>query len=298
MTRLPTISVGMPAYNAAKTIRASIESILAQTCGDFELIVSDNASTDETAEVVGALARQDSRIRYIRQHENIGANPNYSAVVRAARGRYFKWASSSDWFAPTFLERCLAALEADEGVVVAAPRTRLFAGDLAAATDYADDIELIDATPLERLRRLTHDLRLNNAMNGLIRMSALQRTRLIDRYYQADEVLVGHLALLGKIVRIEAPLYYRRMELETATALQDKTAWRKHHYPKVTARVLFQVWKRYAGWLNAVMATPMPVTERVRVLTYLLRMCNWERSGFVHDVGGAVSYARQRVMSR
>jgi len=298
MSSSPTITVGMPAYNAAKTIRSSIESILAQTYGDLELVVSDNASGDGTGDVVSAIARTDARVRYIRQPENIGANPNYSAVVRAARGRYFKWASSSDWCAPAFLARCLEALEAHDDAVVAAPRTRLFAADLTSSTDYAFDIEVLDATPSARLRRLTTDLQLNNTMNGLIRMEALRRTRLIDRYFQADEVLIGHLALLGKIVRVDEFLYYRRMEVATATALQDRAAWRRHHYPTMSARVLFQVWKRYGGWLNAVLSTPMPASERMRVLTYFARMCNWDRRAFVDDVGGAVMYARQRVLSR
>jgi hypothetical protein len=189
-------------------------------------------------------------------------------------------------------------LGAHPDAVVAAPRTRLFAGNLAAATDYAFDIEVLDETPSARLRRLTSDLQLNNAMNGLIRMSALRRTRLIDRYFQADEVLIGHLALLGKIVRVDEYLFYRRMEVATATALQDRAAWRRHHYPTLSARVLFQVWKRYGGWLRAVVSTPMPSAERLRVLTYFARMCNWDRRAFVDDVGGAVVYARQRVFSR
>lgn len=294
MSPNPKISIGMPAYNSAATIGASIESLLGQTFGDFELVISDNASIDSTGAIVERFARQDHRIRYVRQPENIGANRNYSHVAQVARGEYFKWASSSDWWAPDFLEKCLKSLEQNPDAVLAAPRTRLFAGNLADATNYAHDIEILDSSRVARLKKLVSSLQLNNALNGLIRMSALRRTRLVDPYYRADEVLMGHLAMLGKIIRIDEYLYYRRMEAATATALQDSLAWRKHHYPQLSARVLFQSWKRYTGWLRACMRTPMSIAERTQVLNYLLRMSYWERRSFLNDLQGAFRYAMTR----
>jgi glycosyltransferase involved in cell wall biosynthesis len=298
MSVIPKISIGMPAYNSGATIRASIESLLGQSFGDFELIVSDNASTDATRDIVESLAQQDCRIRYVCHPENIGANLNYSSVARAARGEYFKWASSSDWCARTFLARCLISLEQNDDAVLAAPRTRLFAGDLTTATDYMHDIEILDSSALARVVELTSNLRLNNAVNGVIRMEALRHTRLIDLFYGADVVLMGHLAMLGKIIRVDEFLYYRRMEVATATALQDPVAWRKHHYPELSARVLFQSWKQWFGWMRACMATPMSVTERTQVLNYLAQMCYWDRRSLMNDVQGAFQYATQRVLRK
>ena len=298
MSSIPKITIGMPAYNSEATIRASIESLLGQSFGDFELIVSDNASTDSTRDIVESLAQQDCRIRYLCQPENIGANLNYSSVARAARGEYFKWASSSDWCAPTFLVKCLISLEQNADAVLAAPRTRLFAGDLTTATDYMHDIEILDSSPVTRLVRLTSNLGLNNAVNGLIRMAALRRTRLIDLFYGADVVLMGHLAMLGKIIRVDEFLYYRRMEVATATVLQNSVAWRKHHYPQMSARVFFQWSKRNCGWIRACLATPMSVTERTQVLNYLVKMCYWDRRSLMNDVQGAFQYATQRVLRK
>lgn len=290
MSAAPKVSIGVPAYNSAATLGSSLESLLGQTFGDFELIVSDNASTDATREVAEGFAQRDSRVRYVRQAENIGANGNYSFLARAARGEYFKWASSSDLCAPPFVEKCVAALEKTPDAVIAAPRTSLFSGDVDAAVPYQHDIELLDALPSVRLRRLNATLRLNNAMNGLIRAEALRRTRLIERFYQADIVLLGNLALLGKILRVDEHLYYRRMEVATSTLLQDDEAWRRHHYPKLSASVLFQSWKRSAAWLRACLAAPMPATEKARVLAFCLRMCNWHRGDLWHDLGEAATY--------
>ncbi len=298
MSSTPKISIGMPAYNSAATIRDAIESLLGQSFGDFELIVSDNSSTDCTLAIVRSLAEHDRRIRYVCQAENIGANRNYSSVARVARGKFFKWASSSDACAPTFLEKCLISLEQNEDAVVAVPRTRLFAGDLTTAIDYMHDVEILHSSPLARLIKLTSGKRLNNAVNGLIRMEALRRTRLIEPFYHADVVLMGHLAMLGKIILVDEFLYYRRMEVATATTLQDATAWRKHHYPEMSGRVLFQSWKNCLGWIYAWIATSMPIGDRLQVLNYLTRMCYWDRHLLFADVRGAFEYATQRVLRK
>jgi len=106
--------------------------------------------------------------------------------------------------------------------------------------EYASDIEVLDDVPSGRFARLYSTLALNNAINGLIRMSALRRTRLVDTYRGADIVLMGHLALLGKFRLLDQRLFYRRMEPATATALQDTAGIWKHHYPKRSARTCFK----------------------------------------------------------
>lgn len=290
-TMQPRVSIGMPAYNAASTVRVAIESLLAQTLGDFELIVSDNASTDETRAVVAELAARDTRISYQRQPVNIGANPNYTSVFHRARGEFFKWASSSDWCAPTLLERCVAALSADPDAVLAAPRTRLFVGDPSHFQDYASDFEILERTPSQRLARFLATLRLNNAMNGVFRAQALRATRLVEPYQSADVVMMGHLALLGKMLLVDEPLYYRRMEQLTSTALQSAEAVRQHHYPSMHAGALFQASKRHLGWLRAASAAPLPAGEALRVYRQLLRLAVGERQGLFDDIRGAVRYA-------
>jgi glycosyltransferase involved in cell wall biosynthesis len=287
----PTISIGMPVFNGAATVGHAIEALLAQTFGDFELIVCDNASTDATGAIVSSLAERDKRIRYIRHRVNLGANLNYSHAAKVARGDYLKWASASDWCAPTFLERCHSALEHEPAAVLARPRTRLFQHDLSSFTEYPDDFEILDQSPLARLLRLEARMRLNNAINGLIRMSALRRTRLIESYYCADMVLMGHLALLGKYVLVDEPLFYRRMEPETATALQDAAGKRRHHFPEVTSRTLLQGWKLHLGWFRAAASAPMPIGERLGVMKYLARKCIWDRETLIDDIRGVWRYA-------
>jgi glycosyltransferase involved in cell wall biosynthesis len=273
----PRVTIGLPVFNGAATMGFTIDSLLAQTFSDFELLISDNASTDATAEVAQDYARRDPRVRYVRQPVNLGGNGNYSFVARDARGELLKWCSCSDWCAPTFLERCVEALDTDPAAVLAAPRTRLFKGDLGQAEDYGEDIEISESEPLLRLQALLARLRLNNAFNGVIRLSALRRTPLVEPYLLGDIVLMGHLALLGRFLLLPEPLFYRRMEVATSTALQDRDAQLRHLFPVPTARTLLQTWKLHRGWLRAGLEAPMAPGERVRVLGMLLRRCAWDR---------------------
>ncbi len=294
MSAVPKITIGMPAYNSAATIGATIESLLGQSLRDFELIISDNASTDATRDVVDAYRRRDARIRYERQPFNVGVNLNYSHVARLARGEFFKWSSSSDWCAPSFLGRCLAELEAHDDTVLVVPRTRLFRNNPDSSEDYLSDIEILDDQPTDRLRRLTSELALNNAINGLIRTSALRRTRLIESYMSADVVLMGHLALLGKFRLVNERLFYRRMEVATATSLQDHAVVRKYHYPQMGPRTLFQGGKQQLGWVRAALSAPMAPSERMRSLIYVAKMCYWGRAAYMQDLRGVWEYLAHR----
>ena len=101
------VAIGMPVWNGEQFVSEAIESILGQTYGDLELVISDNASTDGTAEICSNYAKQDRRVRYIRQEKNIGAAPNHNEVFRRSSGQYFKWACHADVLAREFIEECV-----------------------------------------------------------------------------------------------------------------------------------------------------------------------------------------------
>jgi glycosyltransferase involved in cell wall biosynthesis len=107
------VAIGMPVWNGENFVSEAIESILGQTYGDFELVISDNASTDATAEICRGYAKQDTRIRYFRQTKNIGAGPNHDEVFRLSAGRYFKWACHDDILATEFIVECVRVLDGD-----------------------------------------------------------------------------------------------------------------------------------------------------------------------------------------
>lgn len=112
--RIPTVSIGMPVYNGAKYIREAVDSLLAQTFTDFELIISDNASIDATQAICEEYARRDPRTRYMRQSENKGALANFQFVLDQARGEFFMWAAADDRWGAHWIESIYTRIYCDK----------------------------------------------------------------------------------------------------------------------------------------------------------------------------------------
>lgn len=119
MKTAPRVSIGMPVFNGMDGICRALDSLLAQTYQDFELIISDNASTDRTADICQQYATRDARIRYVRQQRNIGAFANFDYVLRIAQGEYFMWAAHDDKWDPRFIENALSVFDVHDEAVVA-----------------------------------------------------------------------------------------------------------------------------------------------------------------------------------
>jgi glycosyltransferase involved in cell wall biosynthesis len=113
---MPRLSIGMPTRNNGPTLEKAIDSLLHQTFGDFELIISDNCSTDDTPEICRAFVARDNRVRYIRQQDDIGQKNNFHFVLKEARAPYFMWASGDDYWHNTFIEKNMAVLDADSTI--------------------------------------------------------------------------------------------------------------------------------------------------------------------------------------
>ena len=113
----PKISIGIPVYNGEKFIRKCIESVLQQTNRDFELIISDNASTDSTRKICEEYLNKDNRIIFVRQEKNMGGGWNFNFLLQNAVGEYFVWVAVDTFLLPEFLEKNIAVLESQDKVV-------------------------------------------------------------------------------------------------------------------------------------------------------------------------------------
>ena len=205
----PTLSIGLPVYNGEQFLAEALNALLAQTYRDFELIISDNASTDRTAEICREYVARDPRIRYVRQPVNIGAAPNHNALVPLSRGRYFKWASHDDLYAPTLLERCVEVLETDpEPVLVHAGDAIIDErGEIIRAQPYP--LDTANPSPSARLKSLLY-VPGGNDFYGVIRTEVLRRVDPHGSYYNADRTLVASLSLQGPFHQVPEVLYFRR----------------------------------------------------------------------------------------
>jgi glycosyltransferase involved in cell wall biosynthesis len=108
--RRPRVTIGMPVYNGEKYVRSALDSLLRQTFSDFELVVSDNASTDRTSAILSEYAKRDGRITIYRQERNIGLLRNFWYVLGKARGDFFVWAAHDDTWSPRFIETLIGEL--------------------------------------------------------------------------------------------------------------------------------------------------------------------------------------------
>lgn len=125
----PKVSIGFPVYNGEQTLKKSLDSLLSQTFTNFELIISDNASTDMTSEICKEYSKKDKRISYFGQKNNIGAYRNFYFVLENAKNEYFMWAAADDTWEPTFLEKNIQVLESNSNMVGSISNVKFFGKD-------------------------------------------------------------------------------------------------------------------------------------------------------------------------
>lgn len=216
-TPRPRVSIGVPVYNGERFLPETLDSLLAQTEGDFEILLCDNGSSDGTEAICRDYAARDPRIRYERNERNHGAAFNFNRTLDLARAPYFKWAAADDVCAPTFLEQCLAAIEADPGAVLAYPLTAMI-DDGGALIGRPDDVVRLGEWPADvrgRTRTIVGAVFRDGraaatTVHGVIRTEALRRAHPFGAYFGSDFALVTELALLGGIAEVPELLAFMR----------------------------------------------------------------------------------------
>lgn len=200
---VPAVSIGMPVYNAEECLPATIGAILAQDFHDFELIISDNASTDRSAEICEGFARQDGRVRFVRQATNRGATVNFRFVLDEARAPLFMWAAADDVRSPDFLTHTVAVLRSRPDVIAANCRTRFDNGTFERNRMGDGPIEHDDAA--QRVLAFFGFWHANGRYYSLFRREALLGNLALrdEEYLASDWSVVLELLKLGKITQAE-----------------------------------------------------------------------------------------------
>ena len=282
--RAPRVSIGLPVFNGEEYLPAAFSSLIQQEFEDFELIVSDNASTDSTEAICRDFATKDGRIRYHSNETNIGASGNYNRVFELARGDFFKWASHDDECHPSLLRRCLQTFDQ-------APASTVLVFSKAEIIDEfgnvkflsPDSISSSSPQPFKRLARVLWSSAYAHSLWGLIRSDALRRTRLMG-CLEADHVLLAELALLGSSIEIPEALYRMRRHSKCANEInrsaRELLAW--HDPKRVNDRIYLPHWDRVnLEYLKSIRQIPLTATEcllcygTVPVVSYWRRLLRW-----------------------
>ncbi len=276
----PLISVGMPVYNGERYVASSIKSVLDQTFDDFELIISDNASDDRTEEICREFAKQDPRVRYYRNSENIGAANNYNRLLELARGEFFRWSNADDLIAPELHERCLEALRREPQAVLSYGKTEIIDENGASIKRYDDKLHLTQPLASERFRLYFEQVGLTNAIYGLMRTEAVRQTSVFGdgSLPAADISFMAELVLLGTFVEIPELLFYRRMHsgassFDRSDNTRQQTFWRAEPTPFRLPRL-----RQSFRYLRRIWSTKIEFMEKIRLSMYILRRLVWQRS--------------------
>jgi glycosyltransferase involved in cell wall biosynthesis len=214
----PLVTVGVPVYNGEKLLPRALDAVLAQEYGNLEILISDNASTDRSPEIIREYAGRREGIRIIRRERNFGASENFQLLVREARGKYFFWASADDSWDPHFVTRTVAALES-------APEAGLA---LTAVTRIYDDFSPLDSLrfsgPLDP-SRLSHWRAAMNCASGVsyhVGVYGLWRLELLRRvfrgyplFFASDRLFMCGVALATGLAYVDEPLYVRTVHRAT-----------------------------------------------------------------------------------
>ncbi|MBD2327264.1 glycosyltransferase [Alkalinema sp. FACHB-956] len=243
---LPRVSIGVPVYNGEAFLRDCLDSLLGQTFSDFEIIISDNASTDSTEAICREYAARDARIYYYRNDYNIGPVANFDRVLRLARGEYFKWAAHDDVSAPEWLARCVEVLEHHPEVALCYTRMGVIDSQGQLLKEYCYDIQSNVAQTPRRFRNLMCvDHRRHSAIEifGLMRREMMLKIPPQGLYARGDSVYLARVSLFGRFYEVPEVLFFNRDHGERSSRLPSNT---------------IRSYTRMAAWLGV---GPLPPTE-------------------------------------
>lgn len=283
----PLVSIAIPAYNCERYIAQSIESLLSQSFGDFELVISDNASTDGTEAVCRRYEALDARVRYVRRSENIGGPGNFRYVFSLCSGRYHKWSTADDHWHPEFLREAVAVLEARPDVVLCYPKTQLIDADGNKIEDYDDKLELDSDSPRQRFRDLFRIIGLCNAHLGLLRRDAMLKTRLIASHLASDIDFLAEMALLGKFHVLPDVRFYRRFHAASSSWARGNTQHQSAYYAPKAKKGMSRVgtWKRFGFQFGLIARSPVPLADKLALSVDILRHMRYDRGVLMRELG-------------
>lgn len=229
------VSIGIPLRNGKEVINEVLTSVTAQTYENLEIIVSDNASDDDTEQLAKEWVRKDPRVHYHRQPENLGLHGNFRFVLGAATGRYFRWVGADDRLEPNYVERCVDLMANDPALLLVTTQQSYAEQDGTVRTARYDGTGLRSADKVERftemLRLLNSSHLLIDPMYGLMRREPVM-TVPWKAMLRCDQIFAARVALAGPWLHVNEILAHREWAGETRAVLA-----RRIGVPQWNARV-------------------------------------------------------------
>ena len=285
MSAAPLVTVGMPVYNSERYIAQSIDSLLAQTYKDFILLISDNASTDGTAELCQSYVQKDSRVKYYRNPVNIGMTGNFNRVFELTRSKYLKWSTADDYWAPEMLADAGEVMEVNPSVVVCYPRVIVVDAEGKEQGRFEDEMNLMQEDPAQRFLALVRNIKLVNHHLGLLRTEAVGRTRLFGKHIAADKGFLAELSLYGKFFELPKYQFYRRFHAESSSWKRGSEEQQARRFLASHVRkVPFNAWRFHGTFGGAVLRSPLGIVAKINLLGSVAKWMYWDRGELIDEL--------------
>ena len=259
-------------FNAEQYLEQCLASILSQTYGDLEIIISDNASTDATEAICRRYAERDARIRYHRNSWNRGPTFNFRQVVLLSCGEYFLWAAHDDMFAPEYVDRCVAVLEKHRDVVLCYSKS-IEIDEQGQPLERKEQIVAADAPyPHQRFRELIRMDHNCETMFGVIRAAVLKQTSIHGDFPDSDRCMLAEVALYGRFVELPEHLFFHRRHAQQVTR-QFPTRQERMSQLNPDRRLLmvFPHFRQFREYIMALQRAPLSWRDRLRCYFQMLR---------------------------
>lgn len=291
----PLVSIGMPVYNGEQTIRQALDTLLSQDYENFELIISDNASTDITQTICMEYAARDQRIRYYRNEVNKGSVWNFNRVFELASGKYFTWAAHDDWHTNDFISKCVLSLERNPSAGLCYPLAQFVDKDGRNLKVVDCEINTYRLNRLERLHTVILRLQADTALYGVIRADALRRTSLAQYCFHSDKSLLYQLAILGDIIKVPEVLHYYCFMEKSMEHRIDQQGLKRDLLNQPIAPILSLT----IALMQAIVYLPIyPVQKPFLMLDALYCLRRRYRNRINQELHAVFNYWRQKINKR
>ena len=214
---VPLVTIGLPVHNGGKTIRESLDSLLAQDFRDYELIICDNASTDNTESICKEYEKEDSRIAYHKYENKVVPAESFNRVLKLARGKYFMWAADDDLWESSFLSCLVNEFNKNPDVVLSFCRFDIISTGCQPVVLHDDWLKI---TGRDTFYRLLHCPRHPGKTDGCYVYGLIDRETLVkcggmeekvSAFAAQDVSTLFYLLSYGKFIRVDKLLFHKRV---------------------------------------------------------------------------------------
>ncbi len=285
----PLVTIGVPVYNGARFLRPCLDSLLGQTFTDFTLLISDNASTDDTRAIAESYVAADPRVRYHRHPKNIGMYGNYEFQLRSADTRYVKVANADDFWAPTMIGDAVRQLENDPSIALCYPLMTKVDADGKPTEQYDFRLHLMEDDAGTRFRRVLTEIQLINQLTGVMRTELIQKTLPLPTVTGFDRIVVAELSLYGKIFHLDEYHYFRRFHDQASSHLRNSEAHQVAYVlPEGMKKLRYEAWRYNFGLVHRLARSPLGPAEKTKQMAWLLRRVGWDNRRLTRELLAAL----------